>query len=39
MAQVRTIWRAFQDNLEVWECGPCAVSVTRAAKPGEIEET
>jgi hypothetical protein len=32
MGHIRTIWRAFQDHLEVWECRSCAVSVTQTAK-------
>ncbi|HEY4919017.1 MAG TPA: hypothetical protein VII40_02835 [Xanthobacteraceae bacterium] len=33
MTHVRTIWRAFQDNLEVLECRPCSISVSQTAKP------
>jgi hypothetical protein len=28
MAHVRTIWRAFRDDLQVFECWACGVSVT-----------
>ena len=28
MAHVRTIWRAFQDDLHVFECRACNVSLT-----------
>jgi hypothetical protein len=28
MAHVRTIWRAFRDDLQVFECQACSVSVT-----------
>ena len=28
MTHVRTIWRAFQDDLQVFECRACNVSVT-----------
>ena len=28
MIHVRTIWRAFQDDLQVFECRACNVSVT-----------
>jgi hypothetical protein len=28
MTQARTIWRAFQEDLEVFECRACNVSVT-----------
>ncbi len=29
MTQVRTVWRAFADDLEVWECRACKVTVKR----------
>ena len=32
MVHVRTIWRAFQDNLEVFECVRCNISISRAEK-------
>jgi ribosomal protein L37AE/L43A len=31
MSHVRTIWRGFQADQEVWECRSCGVTVTRAA--------
>jgi len=33
MTHVRTIWRAFQDNLEVLECRRCNISVSQTVKP------
>jgi hypothetical protein len=33
MAHVRTIWRAFQDDLQVFECRACAVSVSVKVPP------
>jgi hypothetical protein len=33
MVYVRTIWRAFQENLEILECRPCSVSITETATP------
>ena len=32
MTHVRTVWRAFQGDLENWECRPCGVSVSEAVK-------
>jgi Zn ribbon nucleic-acid-binding protein len=29
MSRVRMIWRAFQDDMEVWECGECGASVAQ----------
>jgi hypothetical protein len=39
MGHVRTIWRAFQDNLEVLECRRCDISVCQTAKPQPEERT
>lgn len=36
MRQVRTIWRAFQDDLEQWECGPGGVSVSQTARASKM---
>jgi hypothetical protein len=33
MAHVRTIWRAFHDDLQVFECRACAVSVSVKVPP------
>jgi len=33
MTHVRTIWRAFHDDLQVFECRACAVSVSVKAPP------
>ena len=33
MTRVRTIWRAFQDDLHVFECRACSVSVSVKAPP------
>jgi hypothetical protein len=33
MPHVRTIWRAFQDDLQVFECRACAVSVSVTVPP------
>ena len=29
MANVRTVWRAFHDDLYVFECRPCGVTVSQ----------
>ncbi len=36
MRRVRTIWRAFQDDLEHWECARCGVSVTQTARASKM---
>ncbi len=36
MLRVRTIWRAFQDDLEQWECGPCGVSMKQTARASKM---
>jgi len=33
MTHVRTIWRAFHDDLQVFECRACAVSVSVKTPP------
>ena len=33
MTHVRTIWRAFHDDLQVFECRACAVSVSVKVPP------
>ena len=33
MTHVRTIWRAFQDDLQVYECRACSVSVSVKVPP------
>jgi hypothetical protein len=33
MTHVRTIWRAFQDDLQVFECRACDVSVSVKVPP------
>ena len=33
MTHVRTIWRAFQDDLQVFECRACSVSVSVKVPP------
>jgi hypothetical protein len=33
MTHARTIWRAFHDDLQVFECRACAVSVTVKVPP------
>jgi hypothetical protein len=33
MTRVRTIWRAFQDDLQVFECRACNVSVSAKVPP------
>jgi hypothetical protein len=33
MTHVRTIWRAFQDDLQVFECRACSVSVSLKVPP------
>jgi hypothetical protein len=33
MMHVRTIWRAFQDDLQVFECRACGVSVSVKVPP------
>jgi hypothetical protein len=33
MTHVRTIWRAFQDDLQVYECRACGVSVSVKVPP------
>ncbi len=36
MAPVRTIWRAFQDDLEVWDCKACGASVAQTAQAAQM---
>jgi len=36
MRRVRTIWRAFQDDLEHWECSRCGVSVTQTVRASKM---
>jgi len=36
MHRVRTIWRAFQDDLEHWECSRCGVSVTQTLRASKM---
>ncbi len=36
MLRVRTIGRAFQDDLEQWECGPCGVSVKQTVRASKM---
>jgi len=36
MAPVRTIWRAFQDDLEVFDCRSCGASVAQTAKAAQM---
>ena len=36
MRRVRTIWRAFQDDLEHWECSRCGVSVTQTVRASKL---
>jgi hypothetical protein len=36
MRRVRTIWRAFQDDLEHWECSRCGVSVTQTVRASRM---
>ena len=36
MRRVRTIWRAFQDDLEHWECSDCGVSVTQTVRASKM---
>lgn len=36
MRCVRTIWRAFQDDLEHWECGACGVSVQQTVRASKM---
>ncbi len=36
MLRVRTIWRAFQDDLEQWECWPCGVSVKQTVRASKM---
>ncbi len=36
MRRVRTIWRAFQDDLEHWECTRCDVSVTQTVRASKM---
>jgi len=37
MRHVRTIWRAFQDDLQVFECRACSVSVSVKVAPPQPE--
>ncbi len=37
MVHVRTIWRAFQDDLQVFECRACNLSVSTKAVPPKSE--
>jgi hypothetical protein len=32
MARTRDIWRAFQDDMTIWECPDCGVSLTQTVK-------
>ena len=36
MQRVRTIWRAFQDDLEHWVCSGCGVSVTQTLRASKM---
>jgi hypothetical protein len=32
MAHARDVWRAFQDDMKIWECLDCGVTLTQTVK-------
>ena len=36
MSRVRMIWRAFQDDMEVWECRECGASIAQTVNTARL---
>ena len=36
MKRVRMIWRAFQDDMEVWECRDCGASIAQTVNVAKL---
>jgi ribosomal protein L37AE/L43A len=36
MVRAGTIWRAFQDDIEIWQCHACDETVRQTAKVGRL---
>jgi hypothetical protein len=38
MVRMRTVWRTFQDDMDVWECRDCGVSLSQTVNAEKLAD-